>query len=55
MVNRLYVIPLSTSSATGNALLAHKRIPHRVITLPSGLHGGLLRLAGFEGITVPVA
>ncbi len=55
MVNRLYVIPLSTSSATGSALLAHKRIPHRVITLPPGLHGGLLRFAGFEGLTVPVA
>jgi glutathione S-transferase len=55
VTNRLYVIALSASAATGRALLAHKRIPHRVITLPPGLHGGLLRLAGFEGHTVPAA
>ena len=55
MTNRLYVIPLSTSAATGRALLAHKRIAHRVVTLPPGLHGELLRVAGFDGRTVPAA
>jgi glutathione S-transferase len=53
--NRLYVTPLSTSSATGRALLAHKRIAHRLVTLPAGPHGDLLRLAGFSRPTVPAA
>ena len=55
MANRLYVIPLSTSSATASALLSHKRVPHRVITLPAGLHPQLVRWAGFSAATVPAA
>ena len=53
MANRVYVIPLSNPAATGRAMVAYKRIPHRVVRLPIGFHPLLLRLAGFDGITVP--
>jgi glutathione S-transferase len=50
---RLYVIPLSNAAAAGAAMVAHKRIPHRVVSLMPGLHPPLVRFAGFEGHTVP--
>jgi glutathione S-transferase len=53
MSNRVYVIPLSNPAATGVAMVAHKRIPHRVVSLMPGLHPYLLRAAGFGGATVP--
>ena len=53
MPNRLYVMPISNAAAAGAAMVAHKRIPHRLIRLMPGLHPILLRFAGFEGFTVP--
>lgn len=34
-------------------MLAHKRIPHRLVRLTPGLHPPLVRFAGFDGFTVP--
>jgi glutathione S-transferase len=34
-------------------MVAHKRIPHRLVRLMPGLHPLLVRLAGFDGFTVP--
>jgi hypothetical protein len=48
MATRVYVIPISNPAAAGAAMLRHKRIPHRVVSLMPGLHPLLLRLAGFE-------
>jgi glutathione S-transferase len=50
---RLYVMPISNSAAAGVAMVAHKSIPHRLVTLMPGLHPLLVRFAGFEGFTVP--
>jgi glutathione S-transferase len=50
---RLYVMPISNPAAAGAAMLAHKRIPHTLVRLMPGLHPVLVRLAGFEGFTVP--
>jgi glutathione S-transferase len=53
MPTRLYVTPISNAAAAGAAMVAHKRIPHRLVRLMPGLHPVLLRFAGFEGYTVP--
>ena len=53
MPTRLYVMPISNAAAAGAAMVAHKRIPHRVVRLMPGLHPLLVRFAGFEGFTVP--
>ena len=53
MTARLYVIPISNAAAAGAAMMRHKRIPHRVVTLMPGLHPVLVRAAGFERHTVP--
>ena len=53
MPTRLYVMPISNAAAAGAAMLAHKRIPHRLVHLTPGLHPLLVRFAGFEGFTVP--
>jgi glutathione S-transferase len=50
---RLYVIALSNPAAAARAMLAYKRLPHRVVELPAGFHPPLLRAAGFAGSTVP--
>ena len=50
---RLYVMPISNAAAAGAAMVAHKRIPHRLVRLMPGLHPLLVRFAGFEGFTVP--
>jgi glutathione S-transferase len=50
---RLYVMPISNAAAAGAAMIAHKRIPHRLVRLMPGLHPMLVRFAGFEGFTVP--
>src|SRR5215207_2896506 len=34
-------------------MVAHKRIPHRLVRLMPGLHPPLVRSAGFDGFTVP--
>ena len=53
MPTRLYVMPISNASAAGAAMIAHKRIPHRLVRLMPGLHPALVRFAGFERFTVP--
>jgi glutathione S-transferase len=53
MATRLYVIPVSNPAAAGSAMMRHKRVPHRVVTLMPGLHPLLVRMAGFERSTVP--
>ena len=53
MATRIYVMPISNPSAAGAAMVRHKRVPHRVVTLMPGLHPVLVRLAGFERHTVP--
>jgi glutathione S-transferase len=53
MPTRLYVMPISNAAAAGAAMVAHKRIPHRLVRLMPGLHPLLVRLAGFERFTVP--
>jgi glutathione S-transferase len=49
----VYVIALSTPSRAATAMLAHKRIAHRVVRLPAGPHPQLVRAAGFREPTVP--
>jgi glutathione S-transferase len=53
MTARLYVTSLSNPSKAAAAMVFHKRLPHRLITLPSGFHPLLVRAAGFPGRTVP--
>jgi glutathione S-transferase len=53
VATRLYVMPISNAAAAGAAMLAHKRIPHRLVKLMPGLHPLLVRFAGFDGFTVP--
>jgi glutathione S-transferase len=53
VATRLYVMPISNAAAAGAAMLAHKRIPHRLVRLMPGLHPMLVRFAGFDGFTVP--
>jgi glutathione S-transferase len=53
MPTRLYVVPISNAAAAGAAMVAYKRLPHRLVTLMPGLHPPLLRFAGFDGFTVP--
>jgi glutathione S-transferase len=53
VATRLYVMPISNAAAAGAAMMAHKRIPHRLVRLMPGLHPLLVRFAGFEDFTVP--
>jgi glutathione S-transferase len=53
MATRIYVMPISNPAAAGAAMLRHKRVPHRVVSLMPGLHPLLVRFAGFERHTVP--
>jgi glutathione S-transferase len=53
MATRLYVIAISNPSAAGRAMMRHKRVPHRVVSVMPGLHPFLLRFAGFDRPTVP--
>jgi len=53
VTTRLYVIPISNAAAAGAGMLAHKRIPHRLVRLMPGLHPLLVRFAGFDGFTAP--
>jgi glutathione S-transferase len=46
-------MPISNSAGGGRGDDAHKRVPHRVVTIMPGLHPLLVRLAGFERHTVP--
>ena len=53
MATRLYVIPISNPSGAGAAMMRHKRIPHRLVSVMPGLHPFLVRFAGFNRPTVP--
>lgn len=46
-------MPISNAAAAAAAMVAHKGVPHRVVSLMPGLHPLLVRFAGFEGFTVP--
>jgi glutathione S-transferase len=50
---KIYVIPGSTSSMAGRLMLEHKGIPYRRRDLVAIVSRPMLRLAGFDGITVP--
>jgi glutathione S-transferase len=50
---RLYSIALSNPGRAAAGMLAHARIPYRLVRLPAGAHPVLLRAAGFRGWTVP--
>ena len=47
------MLPVSHPARAAQRMLQYKRIPHRLVYLPPGLHPGLLRFAGFRGHTVP--
>src|SRR5829696_8964005 len=49
----VYVIPGSAPSMAGRLMLEHKRIDYRRRDLVAGISRPILRLAGFEGVTVP--
>jgi glutathione S-transferase len=46
-------MPISNAAAATAAMVAYKRIPHRLVRLMPGLHPLLVRFAGFAGFTVP--
>jgi glutathione S-transferase len=49
----LYVIPVSNPANAVRGMLAHKRMPHRLVRFPPGFHPWLVQAAGFPGQTVP--
>jgi glutathione S-transferase len=53
MAARMYGMTISHPSRAAAAMIAWKRIPHRMVWLLPGLHPTLVRLAGFERHTVP--
>jgi glutathione S-transferase len=50
---KLYVILGSHACRTGMLLLEHKRIPYRLVKLPTGLHPLAVRMLGFPGSPAP--
>lgn len=50
----LYVIHGSHACRAAMLMLAHKQIPYRVVTLPTGAHPMLLRTRGFAGHRKPI-
>jgi glutathione S-transferase len=44
---------ISNPAAAAAAMVAYKRIPHRLVWLMPGLHPLLVRFAGFDGFTIP--
>jgi len=53
MSTRLFVIPGSHPSITVELMLAHKGIPYKRTDLLPVISKGVLRAAGFPGVTVP--
>ena len=51
---RLYVIPGSHACRAAVLMLAHKHIPYRLVTLPTGAHPLVVRLLGFPGHATPI-
>ncbi|HTZ87019.1 MAG TPA: glutathione S-transferase family protein [Solirubrobacteraceae bacterium] len=50
----LYVIHGSHACRAAMLMLAHKQVPYRTVTLPTGAHPTLLRLLGFAGHRKPI-
>ncbi len=50
----LYVIHGSHACRAAMLMLAHKQIPYRLVTLPTGAHPMLLRAHGFAGHRKPI-
>jgi hypothetical protein len=50
----LYVIHGSHACRAAMLMLAHKQIPYRLVTLPTGAHPMLLRARGFAGHAKPI-
>jgi glutathione S-transferase len=50
----LYVIPGSHACATAILTLRHKRVEHRTVELPTGMHPLAVRLLGFPGHPQPI-
>ena len=53
MTVKLYVIPISHAAMSARLMLDYKGIEHETVELLSGLHPIRLRMAGFDGGTVP--
>lgn len=53
MDTRLYVIPASHPSVAAQLMLEHKGIPYKRTDLLPVISKGVLRAAGFPGVTVP--
>ena len=51
MLAKVYVILGSHACRSATLMLEHKRIPFRVVVLPTGAHPLLVRAAGFPGST----
>ena len=51
---RLYVIPGSHACRAAILMLENKRIPYRLVTLPTGAHSTIVRLLGFPGNATPI-
>ena len=54
MQAKVYVIVGSHACRTATLMLEHKRIPYRVIELPTGAHPLLVRACGFPGNSTPI-
>lgn len=54
MSARLYVIPGSHACRSAMLMLEHKRMPYKLVELPTGAHPPLLRLLGFAGHPEPI-
>lgn len=50
----LYVIHGSHACRAAMLMLAHKQLPYRLVTLPTGAHPMLLRTRGFTGHAKPI-
>ncbi len=53
MLVKLYSLTVSHPSVAAHLMLERKRIDHRVLNIQPGLHPLVVRLAGFNGSTVP--
>lgn len=53
MTARLYSLALSHPGHAARAMLVHKGVEHRVVSLMPGFHPLFLRGLGFRGLTVP--
>lgn len=54
MTAKVYVILGSHACRTTTLMLEYKRIPYRVVCLPTGAHPLLVRAAGFPGNATPI-